>query len=167
MRSAEGKAAGDSIQTASDRDGDRPEKRPWYQTWGPPLVILGGTAVMGVVGWVAVSYMNLFNELIREQFEGVENRITATDERIIQEFNALNGKLDGFRETSERRIERLENLHLTANPDEAGDVAAVADQSQPMGDGLGGYRFKGVVPVAEGTRLDSSKALARSSSARH
>ena len=65
MRSAEGKAAEDSIQTASDRDGDRLDRRPWYQTWGPPLVILGGTAVMGIVGWVAVSYVNLANELTR------------------------------------------------------------------------------------------------------
>ena len=146
MRSAEGNAAEDSIQTASDSDGDRPERRPWYQTWGPSLVMLGGTAVMGVVGWVAVSYVNLSNELTREQFEGVENRITATDERMIQEFNALNGKLDSFRETSERRIERLESLHLTAIPNESSDVAVVVDQSPPRSDGTGGYQAEGIAP---------------------
>ncbi|MYL10884.1 MAG: hypothetical protein F4010_01775 [Cenarchaeum sp. SB0669_bin_11] len=167
MRSVEDNVAEDSIPTASDGDGDRPKKTAWYQTWGPPLVIVGGTAVMGVIGWALVTYAGIYSELIRKEFDGVENKfevledkIATTDERMIREFNALNSKLDSFRETSEGRIERLEDLHLTAKPDESSALAVVVDETESMTDALGGYGREGNAPAVSDAPLDTSKPLA-------
>ena len=160
MRSVEDNVAEDSIPTASDGDGDRPAKTAWYQTWGPPLVIVGGTAVMGAIGWALVAYAGIYNELIRKQFEGVEDKIANTNESMVREFEALNSKLDSFREASERRMERLENLHLTAKPDESSVPAVVVDEPESRRSGLFGEKHEGNALAVSGTPLDTSKPLA-------